>query len=1760
MDLSPTSSYTHKKKGAERMEPLCADTNNSVTDEDKENGGWNLDNIETGWSPDDPVMNAWLQSTIAQNPPEDDVFSPREILSNCQVDEMAHQHVNTPSSSSIVVYDRDNAIEALNMLGDTSILSQGEAKRIIKMLVKYVDHSDMQRKGMIEKEAILSTQLSQQERELASLRQGYTDEKRACSGLKKTIDRLMHQQEESRLEMNRLKMSLEFSKQKENAAVDACKKASQQVEEVKRKAAMKIDDAHKRLQELEVHMHLSGLQGEHGPLPSRLAADVEPLHSVQELDVHKPDVVSEVNMSEESKLLRSEMSMMQRKVDKSNALLNKTTKAAQKIQDKLIQERRKVAALQEERNQLQDQVLKLHQKPQGLDPKQVGKLIHDLATARSKVEYLDHEKDALSKKISLLQNEMSSISEDKRQALLKAESDASKALLEEQQKCEKLQTEMTELLQRLEEATKSLEDHDATRASLEDSQKRCAELAGALDQEQMASYQRSMEIERLANAAQACANELMGMREELHQEKMKVHRLENENIGLSGRLEAFSEALSAQEHSSEVIESLAEGRAMIQTRLKQAETERDALKKRNAEFEARVVETENYIQELESLLDTVHEDLSTSEGEKNALDASIKAITNELDHSKRINEDLNSVVDSLKKNLDASQGTVASLQKELDESKTMISRSCDEVKDLSEQLLSSTSRVDALCEEKNILTQDKGKLEVEVEHLKLSIERLDQQLGDSRNRCVSLEASLKAAEIQCDALRKSNAEAQHDSLSMVDSMSEMTNLIEAVNVLQSRVHELQAALATSQAKVSKLEDEKYALVKEVKIYEDHVMTSQEKMADMRSANEELRAEHRLTSNKLDTLSSQLEALRQQYEQKVIENSEKQSQIVELMALDATNAEEISTSRKKVKDLKRSLSESKTRIESLEQELVEFKDTNACLAEAKSSLEIALEETKGSLATCKGKLVVSSKRIERLEEAAKHIDILAKEFESLRSKHKKLLKQHLMDKEMFETLSRKYEDAIDINKDHVSKISEKDQYIQRLQSDIDDKAETINNLRISENCLKDEVARLSSLEPQIELLKDHINEGGSWCETAALTLQARAKELETSFMEANMARQDANALARQLAEAQEKVRVAETALQIREETLSEEQLAKDAALQTVDVLKEEIHVLSSQHKEMVGIIDAIKSAEEDATQKNREACEEIRILKGSVEEFKDRIHSADLEISKLNMSLQHLTKDYAGAISEKDTLKESNSKLHASLDVSREELHTKTQHLLRSEEISTQMKMQLEESSVLLAERDSQVESLQMEVAEYKSELSAQERSSNVLRDQCAMLESEIEFMKRTLLNNNSTSEQLSEVINFVEDERAQLRSDIANLNLLVDGMREEINQTRRESRELQLSKEEVEEKLFRTLDENKRLSENVASLEKDTAVLEVVRDQLEKESMADRDESTRAKLYCKEAEKEVSKIKNEYELFNQAMLGRLSAFEPILQRIIASLAGKLDSEVNNENENIINVPGISEQSDRIIHSLQKVEGYVGKLLTSLDSLSGAEQKCAEVSSSWKAERRAFKIIIRLSLAIASDNLSGTDDASDLYRKIETDTNLVRILRSSGLDHIWNSLSYLAQARSGLKTHMKMKNLSSQLADAKACLERTSRNLSEQQESSAKLSQLLQNSCQSMSDIVLSIEKVSGDVSKPTKFGNDMVPSENIEICLDSLRTSVNVMLRRYKSMVRSIGSSKARNIYRDLKDVAGNQLATKDEEAVRRNISTGSDKIPAVKI
>jgi hypothetical protein len=155
-------------------------------------------------------------------------------------------------------------------------------------------------------------------------------------------------------------------------------------------------------------------------------------------------------------------------------------------------------------------------------------------------------------------------------------------------------------------------------------------------------------------------------------------------------------------------------------------------------------------------------------------------------------------------------------------------------------------------------------------------------------------------------------------------------------------------------------------------------------------------------------------------------------------------------------------------------------------------------------------------------------------------------------------------------------------------------------------------------------------------------------------------------------------------------------------------------------------------------------------------------------------------------------------------------------------------------------------------------------------------------------------------------------------------------------------------------------------------------------------------------------------------------------------------------------------------------------------------------------------VIKVALTIALDNIAGTDSASSLHQKIAEDKEFQETMKSFGLEQVWESLSQLVESKAGQKSATKLKFLASQLAESEKDLKNVNRALSEEQMRSEMREEALRKSAGIILDVTKSIEEMSGDVVRGAKFASSECNSvQAMDLCIDSLRASVSIMLRRY---------------------------------------------------
>ena len=169
-----------------------------------------------------------------------------------------------------------------------------------------------------------------------------------------------------------------------------------------------------------------------------------------------------------------------------------------------------------------------------------------------------------------------------------------------------------------------------------------------------------------------------------------------------------------------------------------------------------------------------------------------------------------------------------------------------------------------------------------------------------------------------------------------------------------------------------------------------------------------------------------------------------------------------------------------------------------------------------------------------------------------------------------------------------------------------------------------------------------------------------------------------------------------------------------------------------------------------------------------------------------------------------------------------------------------------------------------------------------------------------------------------------------------------------------------------------------------------------------------------------------------------------------------------------------------------------------------------------------------------------------------------ILGAVGLQDIWDSLAKLVMNKTGLKSAKRLQHLSTELLDAKASLKSTAIDLAAERERSGRMLDAMEGACRTMTDLRISLDGVGDSRSESVSVdlgagqGCDLV--QEVALCVDMLKTSVSIVLRRYRSMARSVGSL---SISTKTPAVARHVVAK--GAGVRRSESTESYKIGAIK-
>lgn len=798
--------------------------------------------------------------------------------------------------------------------------------------------------------------------------------------------------------------------------LQALQRKDAELEAVRRESAAKLESTQQRLAELEVKVHMSGMQNRHSgdehapasPLsdvfaspawklqrPSRgmtnreddavSVADSDDLNLVMEaaaaveigartaaMKAHREAELEGAgqqgvlaarakHQASEERALRSEVATLERKCERADHMLVKSNHAMRVLHAKLQKERQTVAALQEEKTLLQSQLLAANERPQGLDPEQLASLLQELSQCRTRVENLAEERATLAARLEAAEGQLSATDSEHAEAQAAAEREATERLEEARSHGEALESRVDELVQQLQTAAAAAAQLESTSAALQEAQGRCGQLAAELEAERLFAAERAQELANLSEIAQAFAAELMAAREDAQAERTAHKRAVHENAGLQGRVEALTEALSRLERSDDVLESLAEGQAELQGRLRQAEAAAAGARAAAESARMDLQSQSNYAAELEHTVDVLKSELISAEEHAHSLQAAAGSAAEQLTRLTESHEAMQRELEASAEEAGVARRDAAEMAQRVVNAEAHVAHAERRMYELQSALEAAEAREGALSgdlQEVDSAVQEASK---EAASLRARTVELERARDDALARVERLESTVQALHAECEALRRVTANVEDTSQVLVNNMCDMTGLIDAVAALQQQNRLLEEERGAAAMRASRAESERDTTALHLASLERELARERERLSAAEAAHEilqhghdALRADHAVATRKLEAVEEAHAELRQRH-------SELQQRELELRAEAASAAGEGHRLRAEAERVSALLVDAQSQCSARQSELQEVQMQKEELTKVELDLREKIAELDKARSLAEGKLVLAKQR-------------------------------------------------------------------------------------------------------------------------------------------------------------------------------------------------------------------------------------------------------------------------------------------------------------------------------------------------------------------------------------------------------------------------------------------------------------------------------------------------------------------------------------------------------------------------------------------------------------------------------------------------------------------------------------------------------------------------------------------------------------------------------------------------------------------------------
>jgi len=1085
----------------------------------------------------------------------------------------------------------------------------------------------------------------------------------------------------------------------------------------------------------------------------------------------------------EGRLLRSEICTLERKCERADHMLVKANHAMRVLHHKLQKERQSAAALQEEKCLLQSQLLAAQERPPGLDPEQLGALLQELAQSRARVETLAEERATLAARLKAAEGQLTATDRDYAELHALAEQEASECLQQAQAERQALELKIEELMKQLQTAADASMQLQSTAEALQDAQTRCGHLAAELEAERMVATDRAAENENLTGLAQAFAAELMTAREAEQADKARVEQLVHENAGLEGRVEALSEAVGRLERDDDVLESLAEGQADLQGRLRQAES---AASGARAAMEAARIDLQtqsDYAAELEHSIEVLKSELSAAEEHNQTLQTAANGAGQQLVELTQSHEALQKELESAAGELGVATRDSGELVQRIMAAEARAHEAELRVATLQSSLEAVEAREGALAGDIHEIGAAAEEAATEAASLRSLVSELRLERDEARARIDRLDATIQALNIECDALRRTRDAAEGTSQQLVDNMCDMSGLIDAVAALQERNRLLQEECEAAVVRAVRAESDRDATAVERASVHRELGFERERLGAVEAAHEILQHGHEALRADYAVASRHLESLNEVHAELRHEHAELQQRELELRAAAASATAEGHRLSHEADRLSSALAEAHSQTNLSQTELREVLEQKEHRLQSEQELREKAAAAEKARGLAEGKLVLARQREMKLKEAAGQLrqlqadleaylqdsEVLRSEKEAAEDRCAELTGRCMV---LLDQMAVLEEHVVAAGADNEQQIAEQDGLREQLYTAVTH-AEDLQN----------QIQELAPLPGKLAEMEAERQETAAWCDQMSAQLAATGDDLAAVTQELEVAQERCESLGNDLAAAKERAVAAEGAATAAETGRLEVAAALASAEQALAAFTEGVEHAKKEHVEAMDLLHGAE-AERDA------ALERVASTQAELTQLEEKHAALETALTSTRAAQTAVEEALHRRLSELESTSAESSGQSAALEEARrrqiEELQSAVQAgsaacttlAAKVESASKGQQDALQECAELHAVNEELEAALKgaekklaaAETALGEANVSREELSetcashasaAELLEVQCGVLRGQIEFMQNAQAKDADVSESVRQQLENAYEEQRDLRERLA---------------------------------------------------------------------------------------------------------------------------------------------------------------------------------------------------------------------------------------------------------------------------------------------------------------------------------------------------------------------------------------------------------------